>query len=147
MGGKAHTMIFQVDVDAKRSAAVDALTTEDGIKGWWTDQAKVPTKIGSTLEMTFPGMPMPFDLELVESNDDRVEWLSKSFPPPWAGTRMTWELTDNPDADGTRIVLRHSGWTEGNPMVGMVTVGWGQIFANLKSYVETGKPDPFFRNG
>jgi uncharacterized protein YndB with AHSA1/START domain len=144
---KAYTMIFQVDADAKRPDAVKALTTKAGINGWWTDTAKVPSRVGGTLELTFPGMPMPFDFELVDRGDDRVEWLSKSFPPPWAGTRMTWELSDNPEGPGTRIVLRHSGWTEDNPMVGIVTVGWGQMFANLRRYVESGTPDPFFRNG
>jgi hypothetical protein len=37
-------------------------------------------------------------------------------------------------------------WTPDNPMIGMVTVGWGQILANLKGYVETGTPQPFFTN-
>jgi uncharacterized protein YndB with AHSA1/START domain len=139
-------MVFQVDADAKPRDAVKALTTKDGITGWWTDLAKVPTKIGGTLELTFPGMPMPFDLELVDRSDERVEWLSKSFPPPWAGTRMVWEISENPDGSGTRLVMQHTGWTDDNPMIGIVTVGWGQIFANLKRYLETGSPDPFFNN-
>jgi uncharacterized protein YndB with AHSA1/START domain len=144
--GKAHSMVFQVDVAAKRSAAVKALTTKSGINGWWTDVAKVPFTIGGTIELTFPGMPRAFDFELVDRSDDRVEWLSKSFPPPWAGTRMTWRISDNPDGPGTRIVLRHDGWTDDNPAIGIVTVGWGQMFANLKRYVESGTPDPFFHN-
>jgi uncharacterized protein YndB with AHSA1/START domain len=142
-----YEMVFQLDVAADRRTVHDALTTEAGINGWWTDRAVVPTTVGSTLEVTFPGMPMPFDLELVASDADRVEWLSKAFPPPWAGTRMVWRLEDNPEAHGgTRIHMRHVDWTPDNPMLGIVTVGWGQIFANLKAYVESGKPQPFFTN-
>jgi uncharacterized protein YndB with AHSA1/START domain len=141
-----YEMIFMVDTHADRRTVVDALTTEAGIKGWWTDTATVPQQVGSTLEMTFPGMPMPFDFELAAAGDGRIEWVSKTFPPPWVGTRVVWQLEDNPEHPGTRINMRHVDWTPDNPMIGMVTVGWGQILANLKGYVETGTPQPFFTN-
>jgi uncharacterized protein YndB with AHSA1/START domain len=141
-----YDMVFQVDVAADRDTVRDALTTEKGINGWWTDKAKVPTGVGGTLEATFPGMPQPFDLELVAADNGRVEWLSRSFPPPWAGTRVIWEFRDNPEQPGTRVVMRHVDWAPDSPMLGIVTVGWGQIFANLKGYVESGKPQPFFVN-
>lgn len=141
-----YEMIFQLDAAADRQTVLDALTTERGIKGWWTDSATVPQQVGGTLEMTFPGMPMPFDFTLTKANHERVEWVSKSFPPPWAGTRVLWRLEDNPEGPGTRIHMRHVDWAPGNPMLGIVTVGWGQIFANLKGYIETGKPQPFFVN-
>ncbi|HXA29090.1 MAG TPA: SRPBCC domain-containing protein [Candidatus Angelobacter sp.] len=139
-------MVFMVDVNADRAKVRDALTTEQGINGWWTDRASVPSAVGSTLEFTFPGMPRPFDFTLAESSADRVEWVSKGFPPPWAGTRVVWTLEDNPEGPGTRIHMRHVDWTPDNPILGMVTVGWGQMFANLKGYVETGRPQPFFVN-
>jgi uncharacterized protein YndB with AHSA1/START domain len=141
-----YEMIFQVDTSAAREGVVAALTTEAGINGWWTDRARVPIEVGATLEFTFPGMPQPFEMELAERSDSRVGWVSKTFPPPWAGTRVIWSLGDNPDGPGTRIDMRHAGWEPGNPVIGMVTVGWGQILGHLKGYLEGGKPQPFFKN-
>jgi uncharacterized protein YndB with AHSA1/START domain len=141
-----HQMIFRIDVDAPRDRALEALTTESGINGWWTDRATVPSNVGATLELTFPGMPQPFDLELTGRSDTRVAWRSRSFPPPWAGTEVVWELADNPEGPGTRIDMRHTGWQPGNPIIGIVTVGWGQILGHLKGYLESGTPQPFFKN-
>src|SRR5215469_11473473 len=114
-----YDMIFRVDVDAPREAVVTALTTESGIKGWWTDRASVPQHVGDTLEFTFPGMPLPFDMELVESTDARVVWRSRTFPPPWVGTRVAWRLGDNPDGPGTRVDMRHGGWEADNDVIGI----------------------------
>ena len=63
-----------------------------------------------------------------------------------AGYDMIFQLDVAPEGPGTRVVMRHVDWTPDNPILGIVTVGWGQIFANLKGYVETGKPQPFFVN-
>lgn len=102
--------------------------------------------MGETLEFTFPGMPRPFDMELVERSDTRVVWRSRSFPPPWAGTRVTWQLGDNPEGPGTRVDMRHGGWEADSEVIGIVTVGWGQILGNFKRYLESRGPQPFFRN-
>lgn len=142
----SHEMIFQLDVSAPRAKVVEAITTQQGINGWWTDTAKVPAAVGSTMEFTFPGMPQAFDMRLAGKDDDHVEWEAGSFPPPWAGTRVIWELSDRLGEPGTSIVMRHAGWNLPNPAVGAVTVGWGQIFAKLRDYLETGEPSPFFIN-
>lgn len=139
-------MIFRVDVDAPQEAALAALTTEQGIKGWWTDRATVPGELGSTLLFSFPGMPQPFDMHLRDRSDRRVAWQAGEFPPPWAGTEVVWELGANPDGPGTRIDMRHGGWERDNPQIGYVTVGWGQILGHLKRYLESGTPQPYFTN-
>jgi len=110
-----HTMIFQVDTDATVDAAHAALTTADRVTAWWTDTATVPETVGGHLEVTFPGVPLPFDLILDENGPGRVTWRAGGFPPPWEGTTCTWDLADNPDADGTRVRFEHSGWQESNP--------------------------------
>jgi uncharacterized protein YndB with AHSA1/START domain len=141
-----HFMRYQVDVAADRDAVRRALTTEDGIKGWWTDTAEVPESLGERLVLTFPSVPQPFDLELAEASGDRVVWRAGSFPPFWEGTTIRWDVGDNPDGDGVRILMTHEGWDRDNPAIGRVNVGWGQILGKLKGFTETGDPDPFFVN-
>jgi uncharacterized protein YndB with AHSA1/START domain len=141
-----HFMCYQLDVGADRDTVHQALTTETGVNGWWTDRAVVPAAVGDRLELTFPDVPQPFELELAESSDDRVEWRAGSFPPWWEGTVVRWELADNPDGDGTRIVMTHAGFDPDNPVVGIVTMGWGEILGRLRGFAEEGRPQPYFNN-
>jgi Activator of Hsp90 ATPase homolog 1-like protein len=141
-----HFMRYQVDTGADRGTVRDALVTKPGIEGWWTDTASVPEHVGGRLALTFPNMPQPFDLELAEASGERIVWLAGSFPPFWQGTSVHWELADNPDRDGTRIVMTHTGWDPHNPVVGMVTQGWGEILTHLRAYLQSGNPDPYFAN-
>jgi hypothetical protein len=53
-------ILFQVEANAERGAVVDALTTEAGVKGWWTDTATVPADTGEVMTLTFPIAPKPF---------------------------------------------------------------------------------------
>ena len=141
-----HFMRYQLDVGADRETVHRALTTEAGVNGWWTDRAVVPGTVGDRLELTFPDVPQPFELELASSSEDRVEWRAGSFPPWWQGTAVRWELGDNPDGDGTRVVMTHAGFDPDNPVVGIVTMGWGEILAHLRGFAEDGRPQPYFTN-
>lgn len=142
-----HHMIYQVDAEASRERVRHALTTSDGIAGWWTDRAVVPEQVGGTLLLTFPLMPEPWQLILAESSDSRIEWRVGDFPPAWAGTRIVWLLSDIPDAPGTRVVLQHRDWDEAAPTVGTVAVRWVQVLHALCAYARSGVPDPVYVNG
>ena len=97
-------IVMQVDIAADRGKVRDALTTQAGITGWWTDQAEVPLGTGQLLKPSFKEAPMPFDLRVDEANDRRVVWRTQSFPPNWVGTEVRFELSDNPDGAGTRTL-------------------------------------------
>jgi uncharacterized protein YndB with AHSA1/START domain len=141
-----HFMRYQLDVAADPPTVQRALTTEEGVRGWWTDTAKVPQTPGEHLELTFPTVPEPFDLELAEASEGSVVWRAGSFPPFWEGTTVSWEVGDNPQGPGTRVMMTHSGFDPDHPIVPMVTMGWGEILPRLRSYAQTGEPDPFFVN-
>jgi hypothetical protein len=74
-----HFMRYQLDVAADRDAVQRALTTEGGVNGWWTNRATMPEAPGGRLELTFPHVPRPFDLELAEASPAHVVWLAGSF--------------------------------------------------------------------
>jgi hypothetical protein len=77
-------VLFSFDVDAKPETIRQALTTAEGIAGFWTDEASVPAEIGKTLTLGFPEAPAPFDLVLTESEHDVISWRTQSFPPQWS---------------------------------------------------------------
>ena len=133
---------FQVDVDAERTAVHKALDTHDGLTGWWTTGVNRKDDI---LFFDFPQIPEPFQLRRDRADQDEVRWTSVgAFPPHWSGTVITWQLTDIPDASGTRVLFRHTGWQDDDPGLPPAAYTWGQLMTRLKQYAETATPQPLF---
>ena len=135
--------LIQIDgVDAP--AAYAALTTQDGITGWWTSRALVSgADVGDLLEMSFPDAPVTWDMRVTIADEPaRVEWECVGGPPGWPGTRVTWvvEKTDT----GAIVRLDHVGFPAVDDTFRIVTVGWAQMLLSLKAHLESGRRKPFF---
>ena len=90
-----HHMV-QVD-GADAASAYTALTTQDGITGWWTSRAAgTGAQAGDRLSMSFPDAPMTWDMRVTTAEEPTiVEWDCTGGPPGWAGT--TGAGTSRPD--------------------------------------------------
>ena len=60
-------ILMQFDVGAEPAAVFDALTTEQGLAGWWSTRAEVPSAVGQLVKVSFPDAPMTWDLRIVDS--------------------------------------------------------------------------------
>jgi uncharacterized protein YndB with AHSA1/START domain len=134
-----------VEIDGTGAkAAYAALTTHDGITGWWTSRvAGSGGNVGDALSMSFPDAPMTWDMRVTTADEPvRVEWDCTGGPPGWPGTRVVWDLqaTDN----GVVVRLDHTGFAEVDDMFRIVTVGWAQMLLSLKDYLASGVRKPFF---
>lgn len=90
-----------------------ALNTHDGLIGWWTTGVN---RKGDILFFDFPQIPEPFQLRRDRADEHEVRWTSVgAFPPHWSGTIITWQLTDVPEAPGTRVLFRHTGRRDSDP--------------------------------
>ena len=125
-------------------AAYSALTTQDGITGWWTSRAEVPgTSAGDVLRMSFPDAPITWDMRVDKADAPAVvEWDCIGGPPGWEHTRVVWSVqaTDS----GSVVRLDHTGFPAVDDMFRIVTVGWSQMLLSMKAYLETGVRKPFF---
>lgn len=134
-------VLFRFDLDAPPETVLEALKTTDGIKGFWTSRADVPSEVGQTVKVEFAIAPAPFDLELEQSDDSTVVWRTQTFPPHWVGTTVRWDV--EPREGGSTVSFRHAGFTD-DVEAGMVAYTWGQIMVRLKEYAESGRPNPLF---
>jgi uncharacterized protein YndB with AHSA1/START domain len=137
-----YAILMQFDINADRKTTHRALSTQEGIRSWWSVKTDGPTDGG--LRVSFPDVPQPFEFSVSRDDADRVEWVTGEFPPWWVGTSIRWDLTDNPDATGTRLLFRHGGYDPDNPVIPIVTPAWAQIILRLKGYAETGQRQAFF---
>ena len=133
--------LFRFDVDAAPETVLEAVTTTEGIKGFWTSRAHVPSEVGETLELEFAVAPLPFDLRLERSDEHAVVWRTETFPPHWVGTTVRWDV--EPRDGGSTVSFRHAGFDD-DAETGSVSFTWGQIMVRLKEYAETGKANPVF---
>jgi len=137
-----YQILMQFDIAAEQATVHQALATQDGIRSWWSTHTDGPTD--GQLRVSFPDRPEPFQFTVAREDDTRVDWVTGSFPPWWAGTTIQWDLSDNPDGPGTRLLFHHRGYEPDNPVIPIVTPAWAQIILRLKGYAETGRPQPFF---
>lgn len=136
-----YHILMQFDIDADRETVHEALTTPDGIASWWSARTDGPRD--GQLLVSFPDVAEPFEFGVTDEAD-RVEWATGGFPPWWAGTTIRWDVSDNPDRAGTRLLFSHRDYAADNPVIPIVTPAWAQIILRLKGYAETGQRQPFF---
>ena len=133
------SIVFQVDIAARRDKVARAIASEEGVRSWWTEAAEVPAGTGGVMRLGFAMAPAPFELRVDEASDEVVRWASVgAFPPHWAGTEVSWELAESAEPAGTQVMFRHTGWPSDEGMFGATAYTWGQLMASLKAYVETG---------
>ncbi len=133
-------IVFQMDIEAPQARVADAISSQSGIRGWWTESAEVPEGDSGVMTLGFAMAPAPFELRVDERSEDAVRWASiGAFPPHWAGTEIRWQLAAA--EGGTTVSFRHAGWPSDDGMFGPTAFTWGQLMLSLKGYVESGSTD------
>ena len=117
----------------------DALTTVDGLAGWWTADTRGSGDVGGVLEFRF--LPGGFDMEVLETRrSERVVWRVVDGPEEWVGTTVDWQLRQ--DGDYTIVLFRHEGWKEPVEFMHHCSTKWAVFLMSLKSLVENGRGAP-----
>jgi uncharacterized protein YndB with AHSA1/START domain len=119
----------------------EALTTIDGLAGWWTDETKGSgDQVGDLLLFRFPPVG-GFDMEVVELQpSERVVWRVVDGPDEWVGTTIEWGLSQA--GEYTVVLFAHRGWAEPVEFMHHCSSKWGSFLMSLTSFVETGEGAP-----
>ena len=133
-------ILHRVGVEGTTPEAVyDALTTVEGLAGWWTDDTTGSPEVGGILRFRFP--VGGFDMEVVALEPpERVVWRVVEGPEEWVGTTVDWDLRR--DGDWTIVLFGHRGWREPVEFMHHCSTKWGSFLMSLKTMVETGEGAP-----
>jgi uncharacterized protein YndB with AHSA1/START domain len=116
-----------------------ALTTIDGLSGWWTTDTAGDPDLGGKIEFRF--LPGGFDMEVIELvPGERVRWRVVDGPPEWIGTTVNWELSRSDEF--TIVLFTHEGWAEPVEFLSHCSTKWASYLLSLKALVETGTGSP-----
>ncbi|MGY2010062.1 SRPBCC family protein [Nocardia gipuzkoensis] len=136
-------ILHRVGIESPVSEVYAALTTTEGLAGWWTtDTRGNGGEVGGVLEFRFGAGG--FDMKVRELEPGgRVLWEVIDGPDDWVGTQLDWNLGQADDY--TIVLFKHQGWKEPVESMYHCSTKWAVFLLSLKSLIETGKgaPEPY----
>lgn len=129
-----------------KSASIDqvyqALTTKDGLAGWWTSNVRGEgNQVGNIIEFRFGAGG--FDMKVTDLTAPAfVKWEVISGPEEWVGTIVQFELKQ--DGEYIIVLFKHLNWKEPVEFMHHCSTKWAIFLMSLKSLLESGEgnPDP-----
>jgi uncharacterized protein YndB with AHSA1/START domain len=133
-----HTIENAIDIAAPTDRIIEALTTEAGYRGWFTEATTFDGK-QATFSFARPEITrtQTFRVDRSDGRGVAMTCTSETNNAEWLGTTLTIAV------EGGRVRLAHAGYREKNEYFEQCTQGWAYFLASLKGYVETGRGTPW----
>lgn len=137
-----HTIYQQVGIRAQPQEVYRALTTLEGVAGWWTRHIDGAIhEVGKEFGLTFDGMRMALRVEELIANQ-KVVWRCLTVDPQWEQTLIGFELAYDDAHRQTLVNFTHKGWQDTTPLFALCSTKWAVFLLSLKQLLETGKGNP-----
>jgi uncharacterized protein YndB with AHSA1/START domain len=136
-------ILHRIGATAPVADAYAALSTLDGLSGWWTEDTTGDPSVGGVLRFRFEGAPEPggFDMLVRESRPDAlVRWEVVDGEPEWIGTEIRFDLKQ--EGEHAIVLFQHAGWKEPVEFMYHCSSKWAVFLMSLKKLLETGGGDP-----
>ncbi|MFT3693854.1 MAG: SRPBCC domain-containing protein [Kofleriaceae bacterium] len=139
------TILARVEIEAPIERVWKAITTEELAKWWGADgmyrttKHTVDLRAGGRYRSDGMGEHGPFHVEGSILEVEPPRRLVQTWEPSWSQqppTTVTWML--EPITTGTRLTLRHTGFTDG-AACGDHATGWERVLAWLGGYTSVPK--------
>lgn len=139
-------IIHRVSIKAPLAKVYAALSTVEGVAGWWTKETSGASKPGGAVQVVFRSAAGDeigkMELEVVKlAPNEGVHWRFKSGPPEWVGTDVTFSLSQA--GDDTVLLFGHRNWREAVELTAHCSMKWATFLLSLREYVETGTGKPY----
>jgi hypothetical protein len=128
-------ILHRVGINAKPQLVSEALTTVDGLRGWWTTDTKGKATKGGTIDFGFCRMKV-----VALSPGTLVHWRCTGGPEEWLGTEVVFRLSWKDKQ--TFVLFTHAGWKQPVEFMHHCSTKWAVFLLSLKEFVETGSGRP-----
>ena len=130
--------------DASPDVVFDALTTTDGLSGWWVPVTGSGLE-GGELRFQFGHGTKVTRVDQAE-RPSAVRWsvLRCEPAPDWEGTTISFDISATADG-GSRLEFRHAGLVPELECYSMCSQGWDYYLPSLVDFVDTGQGRPASR--
>lgn len=149
----AEAEVFRRDlrIAAPAEMVYRALTTQEGIEGWWSASSTVAEGLGGSVVVRFDRTFKVFRVDkLVPASlvrwkciDARIEIPGLAIrPDEWVGTLIQYSLKSE-GTNETLLSVEHVGLEPRFDCYEICCNGWSDFLQSLKMYCETGTGSPF----
>lgn len=136
------TIIHTAHIHAPPTDVFKALTTQEGVTGWWSTKASLESGQGGVIRFTFLGDFHPHMKQVRLVEPERVEWLCIDGHPNWKDNRFTFLLRDRNGETSLRFVQEYAQELD-DDTYGTYNFNWGYYLYSLKRLCEEGRGTPF----
>ena len=129
-------ILHRVGIAAEPMRVFEALTTAQGIRGWWSEDTQGDASEGGAFQFR------KNRLDVVHADPSLVTWRYSGPAEEWVGTEISFRLEWR---EGQTIVLfKHAGWREPVEFMHHCSTKWATFLLSLKDHVERGegRPEP-----
>lgn len=136
------TILHTVHIHASPGRVFEALTTEVGLRGWWTTEATVAPGEGGVIAFTFHGdfHPRMEQTRLVPG--ELVEWTCIAGHANWQDNDFTFLLRERDGDTSLRFVQEYAQELD-DDTYGTYNYNWGYYLGSLKRLCEGGEGTPY----
>ena len=127
-------------VDTPNDKVYDAVTTKEGIAGWWTKDVNINPEVDSIANFNFGEFKNEMRITNLEKNK-LVEWHCIKGDKEWIDT--TFKFIINKKEGKTHLKFEHNKWNDYTEFFAMCNYNWGWYLTSLKNYCEKGKGTPY----
>jgi uncharacterized protein YndB with AHSA1/START domain len=140
-------------LEADPQTVYAALTTQEGLRGWWTPDCDAQTHIGGTIHFRFGPNSKTMRIERLDRPDvqrkGEVYWLctesqivmESGCSDEWVGTQLHFRLTR--EGKNTRLDFEHIGLVPELKCYEACNDGWQYFLASLQQFVKMGRGTPY----
>jgi uncharacterized protein YndB with AHSA1/START domain len=131
----------RIGIKASPEKIYEALTTDDGLKKWWTNDISGAGMVGSTIKFRFNGGGPDFIVTKLIPNKTVCWQHSGNMPESWIDTEISFQLETQKNQ--TFVTFIHSNWKETTDFMAHCNTKWAVFLLSLKDSLEIGKGTPF----
>lgn len=133
-------------VEAPTKEVFKAITTTEGLKGWYTKKVKGdPGKVNGEFTLSFTKHEGPFSWKVTSIKpDSEISWECTAGPGRAKGTTAVFRLAQKGEGK-TAVDLEHDGFEDTDEKVKTCNTLWGDLLMHLKEYTEEHQPEPAFK--
>jgi uncharacterized protein YndB with AHSA1/START domain len=136
-------MRHEVEIDAPPEKVFEAITTQAGLRGWWTADSMAEPRVGSVAVFGFYNRRLLFRMRIEKlTPGKKVVWTCLGENDEWKGTRLIWQISQKEGTTVLRFV--HGDWRSTSGYFAYCNSTWGMLMYRLKDYAEGKAPGPYY---
>ena len=123
----------RIHIPAPHAKVLAAITTTEGMRGWWALDCKLGERAGQEAVFHFDEREVVFRIDRIDQQGIELTCIRNVGQPDWQDTHLSLRAITNDG--GTQVDLLHDGWRQKNDFYESCKKGWDFYLKSLRAFV------------